>query len=479
MCNRIMIAGTGSGCGKTTITCALLAALVSMGKDIISFKCGPDYIDPMFHKKVTGVESRNLDVFLMGEKIVKYSVACHAANRDIALIEGVMGIYDGLGSGSFASSNHVSVLTNTPAILIVNAKGAALSVCAMIKGFLEFDKNNIRGIILNNVPEAMFNYYQQMIKDRFKVNVIGFMPHIPEAQIESRHLGLITADEITDIKDKIRTLASNALKYIDIAKLLDIAGQEPLDGSIVADHGRFLLKSDASIKSSDSVKIYVACDEAFLFWYEDNHDLLKALGADIKFFSPVYDKELPEDADGLVLWGGYPELYSGLIQKNKTMKKSLNFAIDSGLPVYAEGGGFMFLHERLTDLRDVTYEMMGVLPGEVKMTDKLQNFGYYELKAQKDNLLCKAGDKINAHFFRRSISNNEGNCFKAVKQNGKTFPCIISHKNIFAGYQHLHFWGNPSFAENFVKACIKYKNRVGGALNELYNQSGRNRKKKF
>ena len=449
MSKRVMIAGALSGSGKTTVTCALLAALASLGKDVISFKCGPDYIDPMFHKKATGLESRNLDVFLMGEEGVKYSVALQAANREIAVLEGVMGIYDGLGQGSFSSSNHVSVLTNTPAILTVNAKGAALSVCALIKGFLEFEANNIRGVILNNISEAMFRFYKPMIEERLNISVIGFMPHIDEARIESRHLGLVTADEITEIKKKIRVLAENALKSMDIDGLLSIAGQaEPFD------YPREFLPAS---RKNGRVKIYIARDEAFSFWYEDNHDLLKALGAEISFFSPIHDKEFPGDADGLILWGGYPELYGAALERNQSLKSGLKSAVNGGLPVYAECGGFMYLQERLTDLEGLTFEMLGVLPGKASMTKKLQNFGYYEIEAQRDNLLCGTGEKINAHFFRHSASESEGDCFKAVKKSGKSFPCIVSEGNIFAGYQHLHFWGNPVFADNFIKACGDYK----------------------
>ena len=452
MRSRVMIAGTGSGCGKTTITCALLAALSSMEKDVVSFKCGPDYIDPMFHKKAVGVESRNLDIFLMGEEGVKYCLAHHSTGKEIAVLEGVMGLYDGVSNGDFASSNHVSLLTNTPVILVVNAKGMSLSVCAAIKGFLEFKKNNIRGVILNNISESAFSFYKEMIEDRLKIRVIGFLPMIPEAQIESRHLGLITADEIIDIKEKIQILGENAQKNIDINALLDIAGlAEP-----------FSCKSDflPVSKNSNTVKLYIARDEAFCFWYEDNHDLFKSLGAEIEFFSPIHDSKLPKDAAGLVLWGGYPELYAKELEANISMMNSLGSAIDSGLPVYAECGGFVYLQQSLTDLQGKTYKMIGILDGNAKMTKKLQNFGYHEIIAPDDNLLCKAAGKINAHFFHHSASDNEGNCLTAVKQNGKSFPCVVADDNIFAGYQHLHFWGNPSFAENFIKACIEYRKRV-------------------
>ena len=469
-----MIAGTGSGCGKTTITCALLAALSSMGKTVVSFKCGPDYIDPMFHKKATGVESRNLDIFLMGEQGVKNCLTHHSADREIAVLEGVMGFYDGLGSGSYASSSHVSLLTNTPVILIVNAKGVSLSLCAMIKGFIEFEKNNIQGVILNNVSESLFLLCKPMIEERLNIRVVGFMPHIPEAEIESRHLGLITADEIANIKGKINILGKYASKHIDINVLLHIAGQaEPPDLLQNFSHGDTEAQIETKIIqrtpeppcrcafvgdyfSANTTNLYIASDEAFCFWYEDNHDFFRALGAEIKFFSPIHDEELPGDAGGLVLWGGYPELYGEELEKNAGMKFSITSAISAGLPVYAECGGFIYLQQSMTDLQGNTYGMLGVLPGKTRMTNKLQNFGYCEMEAVRDNLLCKNGEEINAHFFRYSISDNEGDCFNAKKRNGQMFPCVVSEKNIFAGYQHLHFCGNPAFAENFMGACAVY-----------------------
>jgi cobyrinic acid a,c-diamide synthase len=291
-----------------------------------------------------------------------------------------------------------------------------------------------------------------MIQERLNIKVIGFMPHIGEAQIESRHLGLVTADEITDIKEKVHALGVCAIKSIDMNALLDIAGlAEPLN------NGAFFLPV---FKSDHAVKIYIANDRAFSFWYEDNHDLFTALGAEIRFFSPLSDSSLPEDADGLVLWGGYPEVHPKELEENISMRASLKSAIEKGIPVYAECGGFMYLQQSLTDLQGNTYEMLGVLPGSSKMTKKLQNFGYYEIEALNDNLLCKAGDKINAHFFHHSVSDSAGDCFNAVKQNNKSFPCIVSKKNIFAGYQHLHFWGNHAFAENFIKMCISYRGSI-------------------
>jgi cobyrinic acid a,c-diamide synthase len=483
-----MIAGTGSGCGKTTLSVSLLAALRSAGKDVTSFKCGPDFIDPMFHGKATGFESRNLDIFLMGENGVKSTLKRHTKDRDIAVIEGVMGLYDGIGKTSFSSSNHISVLTNTPVILAADAKGTALSLCAMIKGYLEFEKNNIQGIILNNTNESMFRFYKEMIEEHLGIRVIGHMPHIPGAEIGSRQLGLIAADEIDDIKEKIEALADQALKSIDISALLDIAEHAgPLEcGEDILQKTESGRTSEHPIKSSgDPIKLYIASDEAFCFRYEDNHDLFKTFGAEIRFFSPIQDKELPPDADGLILWGGYQDLHVKRLAENTRMKRCLKKAIKTGLPVYAESGGCVYLMESLTDHEGNIYEMLGVLPGKVRMAEKLQNFGYHELEARKDSLLCRAGDRINAHFFNHfenvgdegekeeKEENIGGDCFIASK-NEKSFFCIVSKDNIFAGLQHLHFQGNPGFAENFIKACREYSGRKKNGDSEIYKNSKEN-----
>ncbi|MDR0308990.1 MAG: cobyrinate a,c-diamide synthase [Coriobacteriales bacterium] len=451
---RVMIAGTASGSGKTTMSIALLAALLTTGRKVVSFKCGPDYIDPMFHKKTTGVDSRNLDIFLMGEPAVKCSVHRQEANCDIALMEGVMGFYDGQGGGSFASSNHLSLLTGTPVVLAVNTKGAALSVCATIKGFQEFAENNIRAVILNNTSPSSFPLYKQMVEEHTGLPVIGFLPPVPEAHLESRHLGLVTAAEIADIQVKIEALKAAALEHIDIDALLRIAKTAEALG---CENDPIIAARAEAEKSGRRVKLYVAEDEAFSFFYRDNHELLEALGAEIATFSPLHDSELPADADALILWGGYPELHAAELASNTSMKASLTKAIASGLPVYAECGGFMYLQESLTDSEGQTHEMLGVLPGQTKMTKGLKNFGYYEIEAREDNMLCKAGGTINAHFFHHSQGDNEGDSFIARKKNGKTLNCIVAQNNIFAGYQHLHFWGNPKFASNFIKATATYQ----------------------
>jgi cobyrinic acid a,c-diamide synthase len=452
-----MIAGTGSGCGKTMITCAVLSVLKQQNKKVVSFKCGPDYIDPMFHTKATQTETYNLDSVLMGEDGVRYSLRSHTRTCDIAVIEGVMGLYDGIGDKGNASTNYLSQITETPVVLIVNAKGKSLSLCAEIKGFLEFAKNNIAAIILNRITSASYPFYKEMIENNVGIRVIGFMPEIPEAYIESRHLGLTTANEISDIQNKITLLAENARKSINFETLCELAATaKEIHGT------EFTFETNSSFPKHDySVNLYAACDEAFCFHYEENHQLLERLGAKLHFFSPLHDRELPENADGLIFWGGYPELYAADLEKNTTLKECIRYRYKHGLPIYAECGGFMYLQECLTDIHGSQYSMLGIIPGNAEMTNRLQDFGYVKLTANHDNMLCSQNETINAHSFHYSKSSYNGKDFTATKiSNGKSYPCIAATQNIFAGYPHIHFLGNRKFAEGLIKTCFHYRNKL-------------------
>jgi cobyrinic acid a,c-diamide synthase len=452
-----MIAGTGSGCGKTMITCAILSILKQQNKKVVSFKCGPDYIDPMFHTKVTQIETYNLDSVLMGEDGVRYSLRLHTQTCDIAVIEGVMGLYDGIGDENNASTNYLSQITETPVVLIVNAKGKSLSLCAEIKGFLEFAKNNIVAVILNRITSTSYPFYKEMIENKVGIRVIGFMPEIPEAFIESRHLGLMTANEISNIQNKILLLAENARKSICFETLCELAATTKNINKT-----KLVFETNPCLsKYNYRVNLYVAYDEAFCFRYEENHQILECLGAKLRFFSPLHDHEIPENADGLIFWGGYPELYAADLEKNSTLKECICYRYKHGLPIYAECGGFMYLQESLTDIHGSQYSMLGIIPGKIEMTNRLQDFGYIKLTANDDNMLCSQNETINAHSFHYSKSCYNGKDFTATKiSNGKSYPCIVATKNVFAGYPHIHFLGNPKFAEGLIKTCLHYRNEL-------------------
>jgi len=445
---RIMFAACSSGSGKTTITCAVLMALKEAGVTPAAFKCGPDYIDPMFHSEVIGVKSRNLDLFLLSPGVCKYLLASNSKNAQIAVLEGVMGYYDGLGGNStVASSYHLAAVTKTPVVLIVNCKGSSLSLAATVKGFVEFKRDSgIRGVILNYLSASMYPLYKEMIEAETGIPVIGYFPQVPEVSLESRHLGLITASEVSDLQVKLRLLADEARKSIDLKALLAIA-----EGT-----GEIAYEEYPVEKSSD-VKIAVARDKAFCFYYQDSLELLEKMGARITYFSPLRDETLPE-CDGLILGGGYPEIYAEELAGNTSMLNSMKTALESNLPCMAECGGFMVLQQSITDKEGNQHQMTGHLEGEAFMTDRLNRFGYITLFSQEDNLLCRKGEQINAHEFHYSDSTANGSTFKAIKPaTGKQWKCIIAGENLFAGYPHLHLWGNVNFAHAFLTKCRQYQ----------------------
>lgn len=447
----IVIAGTGSGCGKTTVTCGILKALQVSGKETAAFKCGPDYIDPMFHSEIIGTGSGNLDAFLCGENSMKYLYAKNSWKAEISVIEGVMGFYDGLGSEGGYSTHSTARLTGAPVVLVVNPKGMALSVAAVIKGFRDFiPDNNIKGVILNPLAPSLYQMYRSIIEEKTGLRVYGFLPELKEAAIESRHLGLITSAEIEDMQQKLELLAWNTRKYVDLEGLLELAEEaeeicyEPVEID----------------EKHDGLRIAVARDRAFCFYYRDSLELLERLGAELVYFSPLSDIRIPEAVDGLVLGGGYPELYGSELSKNASMLSSIKAAVEEQMPVYAECGGFMYLQETMTDMRKNTFSMVGALKGNSSMQDRLSRFGYITLTAKADNLLCRMGECINAHEFHYSDSDKNGGSFSALKPDGKRkWDCIFADETMAAGYPHMHFYGNTDFAESFLQKCSEFKTR--------------------
>ena len=458
MINRFMIVGTGSGSGKTTVTCAILKALQNRGLKLASFKCGPDYIDPMFHSKVIGTKSRNLDLYMCGEETVNYLFAKNSEGADLSVIEGVMGMYDGLVANSDRySSNHLALVTNTPQILVVNTRGMSFSLVAQIYGYLNFKKNNLSGVILNNTSEKMYLVYK-MIEDTLDIKVYGYMKTCDEAIIKSRHLGLITAGEIEDINQKLNLLAKEAEATIDMDGLISLSQKNP-------DFSYQDIRI-SPIVSNEPVTIGVVQDRAFCFYYEDNLALLKQLGAKIIYFSPLSDQTLPENIDGLLLGGGYPEEYAKQLSENTKMLESIKNAVLNGIPTVAECGGYMYLCNSITDRTKAAYKMAGVIDTASKMTEKLSRFGYVTLSAKKDNMMCKKGESIRAHEFHYSDSDNSGNDFTAKKENGVSWECIYADDTLFAGYPHIHFWGNIDFAKNFIQKCdMRRKNNESTTSN--------------
>ena len=447
---RILLAGTNSGCGKTTVTCAVLQALVDRGLKVGAFKCGPDYIDPMFHSRIIGAKSANLDGFFCSENTLKYLLAKNAGGCDVSVLEGVMGYYDGLTLDSTrASTYETAVVTASPAVLVVSAAGAALSVLAVIQGFLRlYPDNQIQGVILNRCSPMSYPGLAKAIRERFggAVRPLGYLPPMPQSALESRHLGLVTAGEVADLKEKMEILARQAEKSLDLDGLLALAETaEPITCQ------------EVTFPRQERVRIGVARDKAFCFYYGDNLEALKEMGAELVAFSPLADEELPENLDGLYLGGGYPELYARQLSENAAMRRSVGEALTRGLPCIAECGGFMYLTEAIAG-----EPMVDFLPGTCYDNGKLTRFGYVTLTAGEDNLLCRAGQSIRGHEFHRWDCTQTGESFTAAKISGKQWKCVFANERLYAGYPHFHFYANPDFARNFYEACRKEKLRHAG-----------------
>jgi cobyrinic acid a,c-diamide synthase len=380
---------------------------------------------------------------------MKYLFAKNSEGCDISVIEGVMGYYDGLGISSTKSSTYeVARVTDTPVVLIVNARGASLSVLAQIKGFTEFRADSgIVGVILNNCTKSTYEMLAPEIEHYFegKVKPLGFMPVVKESSLESRHLGLVTAAEVRDLKGKMNLLAERAEECIDLDGIINIA-KNAVD--IKYEYVNIA-------KMDEPVRIGIARDRAFCFYYEDSIDILKEMGAELVAFSPLEDEALPQNLDGIYLGGGYPELYLKELNSNKGMLCSIRDAVQGGLPCIAECGGFMYLLENIEGV-----PMAGALPGGCSNTGKLQRFGYVTITAEKDNMLCKKGESIRAHEFHHYDAENAGSDFTAEKSSGKSWQAAIATDTLYAGYPHFHFYSNPAFAEGFYRACLKRRKDV-------------------
>lgn len=448
MHDRFMIAGTGSGCGKTTVTVAVLRALQRRGVPLRAFKSGPDYIDPMFHTAALGIPSRNLDLFFEDETGVRGQLCRALSGGAVGVIEGAMGFYDGLsGTSDTASAAHLGRATETPAVLVVRPKGQSLSLAAILKGFREFAPNTAAGVILNGVSRGMYPFYRE-IAEQSGLAVYGYLPEVPEMAFPSRHLGLVTAGELPALREKLDRLADAAEEGIDLDGLLALSkNTAPL-----AD-----VRPALSPCTGTPVRVAVARDEAFCFYYADNLDVLCELGAEPVFFSPLTDAALPEAASGLYLGGGYPEIHAARLAQNKPMRDAVRRAVCAGLPTIAECGGFLYLQEALAGANGVFFPMAGALPGKSQLTTRLQNFGYVTLTASQDCLLSEKGDTIRAHEFHYARADEPGSAFRAVKPNGKVWGCAWAAETLYAGFPHLYFRSNPSFARRFIEKCVHWR----------------------
>ena len=427
MTPRLMLAAASSGSGKTTIACAILQALTRMGEHPVSFKCGPDYIDPMFHRQVLGVPSRNLDLFFSDEATAAYLLQKNSENFSLAFIEGVMGYYDGIATTTEASSWQLAKATQTPVVLVLNCKGMSVSIAAQLGGYLSYQPDSqIKGVILNQVSKSIYPEIKALIEQRYDVAVCGYMPKMSDCSLESRHLGLVTAEEIGDLQQRLEKLGEQAMQTIDLPLLLKIAAQAP---------ALAVPAVQLPAPNPTPLRIGVARDKAFSFYYADNLELLEQLGAQLVEFSPLHDPQLPDDLDGLLLGGGYPELYADTLSQNRTLMAQIKAALQNGLPCIAECGGFQYLCEQLEGADSKSYPMVGFLPGSSFRTPSLRRFGYVRLTAQKDNLLCKKGEGFAAHEFHYWDSQHCGNgCIAQKPYRRSSWECVVCDENFWAGY---------------------------------------------
>lgn len=462
-----MIAAPKSGSGKTMITCALLQLLKDSGKNVSSYKCGPDYIDPMFHKKVLGVPSKNLDTFFTDEKTTVQLFLDKRADGDFAVLEGVMGLYDGLG-GIYeqGSSYHLAKVTQTPIILVVDAKGMGKSVLALIAGFLQYDTQHlIKGVLLNRMSKEYYDIIKPLIEKELSVKVVGYFPEQKDIRLSSRHLGLVMPDELSDIKKQLNETADRLKKTIDMDLLMDIA-EEAEEITKTTNTEQMQIQNQ-----NNKVNIAVAMDEAFCFYYEDNLRLLEKCGAKLQYFSPLHDTKLPDNCDAFLLGGGYPELYAKELSENLSMRNSIKTAFKTGLPTVAECGGFMYLHtyihnicEEDADAQNYVFGMTGALDSECHFKGKLVRFGYIELAEKHSNFL-PPNEKIKAHEFHYYDSTDNGaDCIATKPATGRRYDCVISHDNYWLGFPHLYYPSNPHFAERLVRKAYEYRRNKNGKL---------------
>ncbi|MDP4182255.1 MAG: cobyrinate a,c-diamide synthase [Bacillota bacterium] len=459
---RILIAGTNSGCGKTTVSLGLMAAFVKKGLTIQPYKVGPDYIDPMYHTFITGRDSRNLDSWMLTEERVRYLFAKNSVGSDMAVVEGVMGIFDGYGGNSLeGSSAHVSDIIKAPVVLVINGEGMSLSIAAIVKGFMEFDRRtNIKSVIINNIKsEAHYIMLKEIIEEKTGVKVAGYLAKNEEISLKSRHLGLVPSQEIKGLKEKLHRLAENISKTVDLELLQKLA--KDAEEINIEDYTH--PASWAWVRETKP-RIGVARDKAFNFYYKDNLDLLEMIGAELVYFSPIADKELPKDIDGLYIGGGYPEVWAEELEKNTSMLMDIKNKIENNLPAYAECGGLMYLCGAIYDIDKKAYNMANVIDAESEMTSSLQRFGYVELQIIGGSLFSEQDLLVRAHEFHYSKTipkDDEPVSYKVWKRRKGKDPivwnCGYKKKNLLAGYPHIHFWSNPEIAYGFVRSCAKYK----------------------
>ena len=439
-----LIAGTKSGIGKTTVSMGLMSCF----SDVSPFKIGPDYIDGKFHEYVTGNKSYNLDFFLMGEDGVRESFLKHHKNFSIA--EGVMGLYDGIDNSlDNGSSAHISRILNLPVILIVDGTGRSTSIAAEIMGYQNFDKRvNIIGVIINKISsEKTYEILKEAVEKYCKIKCFGYIPKIENISLSSRHLGLVEAYEVQDLKEKIEVLKKEFQKTIDIKAIYETVEINP----------HYKLKnifSDFKDKYKN-IKIGIAKDNAFSFYYNDNIEFLENLGAEIKYFSPLKDEKIPDNVDMLYFGGGYPENYAAELENNISMINSIRDFYNKNGVIYGECGGFIYLSKKLIILDGKEYNFVNLTENIIEMKNRLDigRFGYINIRYREN--LCGKGHEF--HYSKIKEEGKEKKEFKIEKPNGRKWECGYSSKNLLCGYPHIHFFKSSDIIFDLLNRAEKSK----------------------
>jgi cobyrinic acid a,c-diamide synthase len=450
----LVIAAPHSHAGKTTVTLALMAALSRRGLRVAPFKVGPDYIDPQLHRRAAGHVSYNLDTYLVQPDRVRETFAYATRDADIAIIEGVMGLFDGSSPTSrVGSTAEVSTVLQAPIILVVDASGMAASVGALVRGFRTYDPNVwVAGVILNRLGgEGHYRYLLPALEQE-GVEVLGYLPKDLDVTIPERHLGLLPASEEDRVTPLLERLTELVEHYIDLDRTITLA-QTVREPDRVAMERPYPLRSGAP-----DVRLAWAQDEVFHFTYQENLDRLTAAGVDIVPFSPLRDAALPENIDAIWLGGGFPELYAEALAANTSMRQAIRMRGESGLPIYAECGGFMYLCEWLENQRGQRYPQVGLIAGGTRMTDRLQQFGYAEATFLHDTLLGPKGTTVRGHRFHYSVYETGSAspvCAYRITRNrtGESHLEGFCHRNVLATYFHVHLGSHPQMAANFAAFC--------------------------
>ena len=461
---RLVVSGTYCGAGKTTVTTALMAALSRRGLRVQPFKIGPDFIDPGFHRVVCGRPSHNLDGWMLTQSANLEIFARNAADADIAVIEGMMGLFDGYDALAEAGSTaEMAKWLKAPVLLVADGSAMARSAAALVAGFENFDSElDMAGVLFNRVGgQGHADLLREAVLANCRAAPLGGLPQNEKIALPERHLGLVLARESLT-PNRLAAMAEWMEAYIDIESLLKLArGRSPaltIPRSAAAPHG------------GSRARIGVASDAAFCFYYQDNLDLLADCGAELVEFSPIADGDLPPDLDGLYLGGGYPELHAEPLSNNRRMRDAIRRFVKSGAPVYAECGGFMYLTSAIVDPAGREFPMTGIFPTRARMQERLVALDYIEAEAIENTLWLRAGERLRGHEFRYSnidaMTPSIARRFRVHQKSGFRDEGYAAG-SVLAGYTHLHFRSAPPFARRFVGACSDYRTR-------LQTEAGRN-----